>query len=89
MVGIHTPEFNFEKERKQVERAVKRYNLDHPIMMDNDYAFWHALGNRYWPAFYLVDRDGVIAKRVVGEVREGDRRAAAMNELIEELLGDA
>ena len=89
MIGIHTPEFDYEKERKQVESAVKRYNLDHPIMMDNDYAYWNALGNRYWPAFYLVDKNGVIAKRLVGEVHNGDSRAAAMDRLIEKLLDDA
>lgn len=56
-------------------------------MMDNDYAYWNALGNRYWPSFYLVNRQGVIAARVVGEVHEGDRRADEIDGLIEELLG--
>lgn len=86
MIGIHTPEFEFEKNRSRVEKAVKRYDLRHPILMDNDYAYWRALGNRYWPTFYLVDRDGAIAARISGEMHEGDDRAAVVEELIEKLL---
>ena len=56
VIGIHSPEFDFEKKRSRVEGAVKKYHLDHPIMMDNDHTYWKALGNRYWPTFYLVDK---------------------------------
>jgi hypothetical protein len=69
-----------------VEAAAKRYNLDHPILMDNDYAYWNALGNRYWPSFYVVGKDGVIAARVVGEVHEGESQANRVDDLIAELL---
>ena len=69
-----------------VEGAVKKFGLDHPIMMDNDHAYWNALGNRYWPSFYVVDQRGVIAHRVIGEVHEGDPRANEIAEVIENLL---
>ncbi len=86
MIGIHTPEFDFEKKRARVEKAVEKYGLKHPILMDNDYAYWNALGNRYWPTFYLVDRNGAIAARIIGEMHEGEGRAAEVGELIEKLL---
>ncbi len=88
MVGIHSPEFDFEKERARVEKAVRRYKLSHPIMMDNDFAYWKALGNRYWPSFYLVDKDGVIARRFTGEMHEGSEDAREAAALIEELLAE-
>ncbi len=86
MVGIHSPEFDFEKDRKQVEAAVNRYGLDHPIMMDNDHAFWRALGNRYWPSFYLVDREGRLVHYVLGETHPGSPDAKAVEAKIEALL---
>ena len=58
-------------------------------MMDNDYAYWRALGNQYWPSFYLVDKKGVIAARVIGEVHNGDRNASQIETMIERLLGDS
>ena len=58
-------------------------------MMDNDYAYWRALGNRYWPSFYLVDKQGVIVARVIGEVHDGDRNARQIETTIERLLGDS
>jgi hypothetical protein len=68
VVSVHTPEFDYEKERRRVERAVERYKLEQPVYMDNDYAYWNALGNRYWPAFYLVDRKGNLRASEEGEL---------------------
>ncbi len=86
VIGIHTPEFSFEKERSQVERVSKKHGDDFPIMMDNDYAFWNALGNRYWPSFYLVDKQGIIVKRVYGEMHQGTSRSKNFENEIERLL---
>lgn len=93
VLGIHTPEFDFEKERGRVERALKRYNLKNPTYMDNDYAYWKSLHNRYWPAFYLVDRKGYIRSYAVGEVHEGTAKGemleAVLKSLLEEKAGTA
>ena len=86
VIGIHTPEFDYEKDRTRVMRVVNRYQLDHPIMMDNDYAYWRALNNRYWPAFYLVDQSGRIVAAEFGEMHEGDTYASRMESKIKSLL---
>ena len=86
MIGIHTPEFEFEKSRKRVVAAVEKFGKTHPVMMDNDYTYWKALDNRYWPSFYLVDRKGFIVQRLFGEMHAGTQRARAVEEIIELLL---
>ncbi len=88
MVSVHTPEFDFEKDRGRVERAVKRYKLDQPVFMDNDYAYWNALGNRYWPSFYLVDREGNIRAKTVGELHKGERKGERFEAKLRELLAE-
>jgi len=88
VVGIHTPEFDYEKERGRVERAVERYKKKHPVFMDNDYAYWRALNNRYWPAFYVVDRKGRIRGTAIGETHEGTSKAARIEEIIKSLLAE-
>lgn len=86
VVAVHTPEFEFEKERARVERAVARYRKIYPVFMDNDYAYWNALSNRYWPAFYLVDKDGRIRSRHIGEVHQGESSGRRMEQMIRALL---
>ncbi len=86
VIGIHTPEFSYEKERARVVQAAKRYGLDHPIMMDNDYGYWRALGNRYWPTFYLVDPKGKVIMQSSGEIHEGDGRAIRFENAIKKML---
>ncbi len=88
VVGIHTPEFDYEKDRKRVERAVARYKLDHPVFMDNDYGYWNALGNRYWPSFYLVDKAGTIRASEVGELHEGTAKGSGFEQKIKNLLAE-
>ena len=63
VIGVHSPEFDFEKERSRVEAAVKRYNKISPVFMDNDHGYWRSLGNRYWPTFYMVDKKGIVRRR--------------------------
>ena len=69
--------------------AVEKFNITYPVMMDNDYAYWNALNNRYWPSFYLVSKKGIIQKGVYGEVHEGTERARVLDEVIEMLLDEA
>jgi len=88
VIGVHTPEFEYEKERRRVERASERYKLGHPIYMDNDYAYWNALGNRYWPAFYLVDRNGNIRASDVGELHLNTDKGNAFEAKLRELLDE-
>lgn len=67
VVGVHTPEFPFERDLENVARAVLEYGLEYPVGLDNDYAAWNAYGNRYWPSLYLVDRQGQIRYTQIGE----------------------
>lgn len=67
IVGVHTPEFEFAKGRRQVEAAAQRFGLTYPIVLDNEHATWTAYANRYWPAHYLIDRDGYIRYTHFGE----------------------
>ena len=75
IVGIHSPEFKHERKRDNVEARVEHFGIEHPVMMDNDFAYWRALDNRYWPAFYLIDRQGRLRAHFVGETHAGDKRA--------------
>jgi cytochrome c biogenesis protein CcdA/thiol-disulfide isomerase/thioredoxin len=67
IVGVHTPEFAFEHERDNVRGAVERLGLRYPVALDNDYGTWNAYANRYWPAKYLIDRDGHVRYVHFGE----------------------
>ncbi len=67
IVGVHTPEFAFERERDNVERAVRANGLRYPIAQDNSYATWRAWGNQYWPAKYLIDARGQVRYTHFGE----------------------
>ena len=58
VLGVHTPELPQEYLRDNVVKKVAEFGLKHPVMIDNDYSYWNAFGNRYWPAFYLVDQQG-------------------------------
>ena len=67
IVGVHAPEFTFEKKPENVAEAIRTHNLDYPIAQDNDFATWKAFGNHYWPAKYLIDADGMIRYTHFGE----------------------
>lgn len=86
VIGIHTPEFEHEKVRANVVAKVAEFGLAHPVMMDNDFRYWRALGNRYWPAFYLIDRAGRVREVFVGETHAGDAQARRIERHIERLL---
>jgi thiol-disulfide isomerase/thioredoxin len=67
VLGIHTPEFGFEKLRANVDWALREFNIAYPVAMDNDYRIWRAFQNEYWPAFYVADGRGGIRYRRFGE----------------------
>ena len=67
IVGVHSPEFPFAKDRKNVERAVRAFKIEYPVVMDNDFAIWRSFGNRYWPAKYLFDGMGRLRYYHFGE----------------------
>lgn len=67
IIGVHTPEFEFEKNPENVQKAVDDFQLEYPVMQDNDYATWRAYHNRYWPAKYLIDKAGRIVYTHFGE----------------------
>ena len=89
VIGIHSPEFEKEKDKNAVEKHMKKYGLKHPTMMDNDFAFWRKMGNKYWPSFYLIDKRGFLRHVFVGETHEGDWRAEVIENTINDLLSEA
>lgn len=88
LVGIHSPEFAFEKHRDRLAAKIDEFKITYPVMMDNDLAYWHALRNRYWPAFYLVDKQGRLRFAHVGETHAGDPQARQIEREIERLLAE-
>lgn len=67
VVGVHTPEFSFEKDTNNVADAIKRFNIHYPVAQDNVYGTWNAYSNHYWPAEYLIDKNGEIVYTHFGE----------------------
>ncbi len=67
VIGVHTPEFDFEHDLGNVRRAVKAMGIEYPVAVDSDYAIWNAFGNRYWPASYFADAQGQIRHHRFGE----------------------
>lgn len=83
IVGVHSPEFPFEKISANVERAVKDRKLTYPVVQDNDMATWRAYSNHYWPAHYLIDKDGRVRREHFGE-GEYDETEKAIRALLVE-----
>ena len=84
VIGVHTPEFDFEHDLDNVRRAVNDLGVDYPVAVDNDYAIWTAFDNHYWPAFYFVDAQGQIRHHRFGE---GDYQQSEM--ILQQLLTEA
>ncbi len=72
IIGVHTPEFAFEHESSNVSAATDRLGVKYPVVQDNDYATWNAYGNQYWPAEYLVDKQGHVRHAHFGEGQYGE-----------------
>jgi thiol-disulfide isomerase/thioredoxin len=88
VVGVHSPEFAFERSVQNVERAVREHGLEYPVGLDNDFVAWNAYGNRYWPTMYLIDRAGQIRYTQIGEGNYG-RTETAIRTLLAEAVGPA
>jgi len=67
IIGIHTPEFEFEKEYQNVLAAIQKFKINYPVVLDNDYSTWNSYENHYWPRKYLIDIDGYIVYDHIGE----------------------
>ncbi len=83
IVGVHTPEFAFEAQPKNVEAEIKKNGFSHPIALDPDYATWNAYGNHYWPAEYFFDRMGRLRHTHFGEGKYDESE-----KVIQELLAE-
>jgi cytochrome c biogenesis protein CcdA/thiol-disulfide isomerase/thioredoxin len=83
VIGVHTPEFAFEKERANVEKAVRDLKITYPVAIDSNYKIWQAFNNNYWPAHYFIDGKGRIRYHHFGE-GEYDESERAIQELLRE-----
>lgn len=88
VIGIHTPEFQHERKLSLVQDKVKFFGLNHPIMLDNDFSYWNALGTSYWPTFYLIDKKGQVRYAYIGETHMGDKNAGDIERMINQLLAE-
>lgn len=88
VVGVHTPELPHEYLRGNVLKKIEEFKLTHPVMLDNDHSYWKAMNNRYWPAFYLVDRKGRVRAAYFGETHAGDDNAIKIETTIKTLLAE-
>ena len=88
IIGVHSPEFDHEKVKKNIVAKIKEFKLHHPVMIDNDHSYWRAMNNRYWPAYYIIDKKNAVRAVFVGETHEGDRNAKRMEDLIVSLLNE-
>ncbi len=67
VVGVHSPEFDYEKEIDTVRGYVRKQDIRHAVVIDNDFAIWNRFANRYWPAMYLIDKTGAVCSVQIGE----------------------
>jgi thiol-disulfide isomerase/thioredoxin len=81
IVGVHTPEFPFEKSASNVQNALKRHGITYPVAQDNESRTWNAYSNRYWPAQYIVDQSGQIVYQ-----HDGEGQYEQMDSIIKKLL---
>lgn len=83
IVGVHSPEFDFEKKIENVQAAVEKESIKYPIVLDNDFQTWRAYQNQYWPRKYLIDADGFIRYDHVGEGSYAETEAQIQALLLE------
>jgi Thioredoxin like C-terminal domain len=83
VIGVHTPEFEFEQNIDNVSRALRKIRIEYPVVMDNEYSIWRAFKNQYWPALYLLDARGRVRRHHFGE-GEYDSSERAIRQLLAE-----
>ena len=67
VIGVHSPEFSYEHDLDKVTRYLNAHEIRFPVPLDNDFSTWNRYGNRYWPAMYLIDKQGIIRYVRIGE----------------------
>ena len=67
IIGVHTPEFDYEKDLNNVQAAVESLDISWPVAIDNEWQTWRAYNNRYWPAMYIIDKSGNLRYLKIGE----------------------
>ncbi len=67
IIGVHTPEFAYERDVNNIQRALGQHGIAYPVPLDNDFQTWRAYSNRYWPHLFLADRDGILRYDHIGE----------------------
>lgn len=83
VIGLHAPEFAYEQKIKAVQDAVEKFEMKYPVAQDNNFATWKAFNNRYWPAFYLIDKEWYIRYTHFGE-NKYEQKEQAIQELLAE-----
>lgn len=83
IIGVHSPEFEFEKSLDNLQAAVQDFDINYPVVQDNDFTIWRSYDNRYWPAKYLLDKEGTIRYTHFGEGQYDETEA-----VIQKLLGE-
>jgi thiol-disulfide isomerase/thioredoxin len=87
VVGVHSPEFAYERSTRNVQDAIERFNIRYPVAQDNSFTTWKAYGNQYWPAFYLVDSKGQVMRQHFGEGEYAEMEAAIQALLAKKAVG--
>jgi|RhiMethySRZTD1v2_1073278.scaffolds.fasta_scaffold1695994_1 thiol-disulfide isomerase/thioredoxin len=82
VIGVHSPEFDNERDFAAVKRKVHERGIRYPVMVDNGFHYWKALKNRFWPAFYLIDPQGRIVATRIGELHKGQWPADEFERMI-------
>jgi hypothetical protein len=88
IIGIHTPEFSWEKDRARMREEMKKLGMNYPQVLDDHYDYWNALGNTYWPSFYIIDKQGIFRGYYFGETHQDDNQAKKIEAVIAALIAD-
>ncbi len=83
VIGVHTPEFDFEKQLPNVQKAVQKFAIPYPVALDSNHAIWDAFHNEYWPAHYFIDATGKVRYEHFGE-GEYDQSERWIQQLLKE-----
>lgn len=88
IIGIHSPEFVHEKVHANIKAKLKEFKVTNPVMVDNDMGFWRKMNNRYWPAYYIVDKKGQVRANFIGETHKDSSQANKIETLIAKLIAE-
>lgn len=86
IIGIHSPEFSHEKIHANIKAKITEFKISNPVMVDNDMSFWRSMNNRYWPAYYLVDKKAQVRSHFIGETHKNTKQANKLESTIDKLL---